>query len=240
MRILLIDNEELFRQGLRALLSNREDCQVVGEAATARTGQVIAQQANPEIIVIDIRPAGAGGPASIRELSRHCPSAKILVLTAWNDGRLLGQALHAGASAVVFKTSSLDELMQAMSTAMSGRRHLPPALRKELLLEGLRVHDEADPLSSLSAREKEVFDLICRGRSTKDAARELCVSGKTIETHRSRINAKLGVRSTADLIRFAAANGLLDPGAAAFQKAEFRYATQAAEQGGGINEHAGT
>jgi two-component system response regulator NreC len=211
MRVLLVDDQRLFREGLCALLRARHDVEIVGQASTAREAYALVQRLHPDVVVTELLLPGVDGVAAAREIRRLQPECKLLVLTACKESRRLQAAWLSRIDACVTKDESADSLFAAISSLATGRRFVSPALRKTG--SALRVIDERhkdndDPLAQLSLREREVFDLVVRGFTTKKVAEELCISAKTVETHRTHINEKLAAHCSADLVRYAFRNGV--------------------------------
>jgi two-component system, NarL family, response regulator NreC len=206
MRTLLVDEQRMFRAGLCAVLAGHRDVDVVGEAESARQAYDLVRRLGPQLVITELLLPGVDGIAAAREIRRLDPQCKILVLTACKDGSRLQSAWLSGVDAVVTKDETVETLSSAIASLHSGRRYAAPSLRRTgcalRFIDDRRVHGP-DPHTELSLREREVFDLIVRGFSTKATARELCISPKTVETHRTHINQKLAVHSTADLVRYA-------------------------------------
>jgi two-component system response regulator NreC len=211
MRLLLVDEQRLFREGLCALLRERGCAEVVGEASGAREAYELVRKLRPQLVVLELVLPGVDGVTAAREIRRLLPECKILVLTACKDSVRLQSAWSCGIDACVTKDEPVDALLAAIASLKVGRRHVSPVLRRTG--SALRTIDERhsrgdEPLARLSLREREVFDLVVRGFSTKAVAQELCISPKTVETHRAHINEKLAAHSTADLVRYAFRNEL--------------------------------
>jgi len=201
----------MFRDGLRALLREHDDVEIVGETPSARQAYELVQRLGPQLVITELVLPGVDGVTAAREIRRLRPECKILVLTACREKVRLQSAWLVGIDACVTKDESVETLLSAIARLRTGRRFISPMLRRTGA--ALRNIDErysrgADPLASLSPREHEVFDLIVRGASTKAVARELCISPKTVETHRTHINEKLALHSTADLVRYSFHNAL--------------------------------
>jgi DNA-binding NarL/FixJ family response regulator len=216
MQLVLVDDHQMFRAALRALLSLRTEMEVVGEAGDATEAVRIAEATQPDVIVVDLQLPGPDGIAVTRELVRRRRTAKVLILSATARAFSAAQALAAGAKGYAVKTQSGDELMGAIESVARGEGYLAPGLSRMLVQQYLGAAPQpgveravADPLAALSAREREVFGLAIRGTSNEGIARHLVISVKTVETHRTNINRKLRVHSTADMVRFAAVHGLL-------------------------------
>lgn len=209
MRLLLVDEQRLFREGLAALLRERGGGEIVGEASGAREAYELVRRLRPQLVVLELALPGVDGVTAAREIRRLLPECKILVLTACKDSGRLQSAWSSGIDACVTKDEPMDALLAAIAALKVGRRHVSPVLRRTG--SALRTIDERrcrgeDSLARLSLREREVFDLVVRGFSTKAVAQELCISPKTVETHRAHINEKLAAHSTADLVRYAFRN----------------------------------
>ena len=221
MRVLLVDDQRLFREGLCALLRARGGVEIVGQASSARESYALVQRLHPDVVVTELLLPGVDGIAAAREIRRLQPTCKLLLLTGCNERRRLQAAWLSGIDACVTKDESADTLVAAMTSLATGRRFVSPALRRTG--SALRViddcyADDSDPLAQLSLREREVFDLVVRGFTTKKVAQELCISAKTVETHRTHINEKLAAHCSADLVRYAFRNGVPSSSAAGLVK----------------------
>jgi DNA-binding NarL/FixJ family response regulator len=208
LHLLLVDDHPLLIKALRALLAEgRDDLDIVGEASTAREAVSLVETCDPDLVIMDIMLPGPSGLVATREIRRIRPDCKILILTAVAEPTMALEALSAGAAGFALKTQDLAELRVAIDTILSGRRYVAPAMK--LKLEAGDLDNSWTGLSELSRREKEIFDLIVAGYSNKRLAKTLFISVRTVETHRARINRKLGVHSTAELLRFATRHALL-------------------------------
>ena len=210
MRVFVVDDEPLIREGLRHTLAAEPGIEVVGEAATARDAFVGIERTRPEVVLMDLALPGMDGAAAVRDLRTRAPGSRVLILTIHDRLADALEALAAGAAGFALKTEPLPALVAAIHHVASGGRYVAPSLasivdRRRADLDGAAN----DVLSPLSIREREVFNLVVNGAAISTIARELCVSGKTVSTHVTRIHRKLGCRRAADLIRFAAVHGLL-------------------------------
>jgi two-component system response regulator NreC len=189
---------------LRTLLENEGDLVVSGEASSARQAYELADAKHPDLIVLDVSLPGVDGVAAARELKRRLPEARILMLSMYRERHMVAQALASGANGYALKRQPPEQVLSAIRSVARGDRYLAPELGP------VEEKDEhTGPLDPLSPREREVFQLLVRGFSNPRAAKELCISVKTVETHRTHIHHKLGVHSVAELMRFAAMNDLL-------------------------------
>jgi DNA-binding NarL/FixJ family response regulator len=210
-RIVIVDDHQLFRSGLAALLTQDPEVTLVGEAGDARTAYSIVEQTNPDVVLIDIGLPGTNGVAVVRELLRRERRRKILMLTMHASDEFVAQAILAGALGYALKDQPPAEIREAIKTVARGDRYLSPTLAPEVIDVCARRRRGSDdgPLGALSAREREVFDMLVRGYSNEAVARHLSISVKTVETHRTHIMKKLRLHSLPDMIRFATRHQLI-------------------------------
>ena len=213
MRIALVDDHQIFRDGLRAALLPHADLEVVAEASNGRMLLEQLDVAKPAIVVLDVALPGMNGFAVTRELRRRDPQCQIMVLSIHGTDENVMEALDAGARGYALKNQLAEDIVAAVRVVAGGDYYFAPKIPKSVLERHHRRRRGEDPTSSplqeLSRREREVFDLVVRGFTNQSVSRELTISVKTVETHRARINSKLAVHSTAELVRFAAVRGLL-------------------------------
>jgi DNA-binding NarL/FixJ family response regulator len=207
VRIVLVDDHRLFRDGVRAILGAYPDLELVGEAADAREAEQLLDDVPHDLLIVDVTLPGSNGVALMRNRKRKKDKRPILVLTMHHSADIVADAFAAGATGYALKQQSEAELVDAVRCAASGRRYLAPQIPPEVL-DG-RAAAGNSVLSLLSSREREIFDLIVRGSTNADVAKQLFISIKTVETHRTRILRKLGVHSLGELIRLAVRHGLL-------------------------------
>lgn len=213
LRLLLVDDHQLFREGLQALLATQPDLEFVGEAANVREALALVETTEHDLMVVDIALPGSNGIALLHELRRRRYAQPVLILTMHSQRDMIMEAFEAGAIGYALKNQGVSELLVAVRATARRQRYVTPSLASTITtFEDVprRPHATQDGVFGvLSAREREVFDLLVRGYSNIDAAHELFVSSKTVETHRCRIYRKLEVHSVGDLIRLAARHGLL-------------------------------
>lgn len=211
IRILLADDHRILRQGLRGLLSADKDFDVIGEAEDGRSAVAMAERLTPDVIVMDIGMPDLNGIDATRQIVERVPAARVIALSAYADRRLISEVLKAGASGYLMKDSAFDELVEAIRTAAAKKVYLSPKIASELVDDYVRMSKDPVPtvFESLSPREREVLQLIAEGHSTKEVARILKVSVKTVETHRRQLMNKLNLFSVAELTRYAIHEGLV-------------------------------
>jgi two-component system, NarL family, response regulator NreC len=208
IKVLIVDDHAVVRAGLRLLLEAEEDIEVVGEAGTAREAIFEVRSSEPDVVLMDVvMPGGSGIDATPRVLHER-PEARVLVLSMQDDPSYVREAFEAGASGYVLKEAADAEVVAAVREVAGGRSYVNPALGARLVAADseARKRAEADPLSD---REREVLRLLALGHTNQEIAKMLYISVRTAETHRAHIMQKLGLRSRADLVRHALADGLL-------------------------------
>jgi DNA-binding NarL/FixJ family response regulator len=208
MKIVIIDDHALYREGLKQVLARLPDCEVVGEAGSARAAFPIIDAKRPDLVILDLLLPGMDGCSAARELGRRLPLARVLVLTVCDTIDDMFDAFGAGVVGYVLKSEPVPALYEAVRCAYRGERYLSPALAARS--EETRVGALGNTaLAALSVREREVFHLATEGLANTEIARELCISRKTVETHKYRLQKKLGLHNANDLLRFAALHGLI-------------------------------
>lgn len=213
IRVMIADDHAILRAGLRMLLQAEPDMEVVAEATDSQQAVDRARVYRPDVILLDISMPGVGGLEVIQTLKRELPALKVLILTMYDDPEYLRQALSAGASGYVLKRAADTELLSAIRAVYEGGTFLHPS-HARLLLNGMldreRTKGEKQPYDLLSEREREVVRLVAMGYTNQQIAERLYLSVKTVETYRSRAMEKLGLRSRAELVRYALEHNLLD------------------------------
>jgi len=208
IRVMLVDDHAVVRAGFHHLIETFADMQVVGEAASGEEACRQAQTLQPDVIVLDISMPGIGGLETIGRLARVAPQARVLVLSVHENEPFPSLALERGASGYLTKRCAPEELVQAVREVAHGRRYLASDVARRIALG--RTDGEAKRLASLSPREFEVFSCLARGRSVNEIAASLNLSPKTVHVHRANLLAKLGVKTTTDLVHIAVRMGVVD------------------------------
>jgi DNA-binding NarL/FixJ family response regulator len=203
--ILIADDHVVVREGLRALLE-AYGYQVVGEAADGREALALARRLRPDVAVLDVGMPSLNGVDTARNMRREAPDTRVVVLTVHAEDNVVVGALRAGVRAYVLKTQAAADLVRAIGDVLQGAIYLSPAVSSALV--DAFLSDDATPADPLTPREREVLQLIAEGHSTRQVAATLHISVKTAETHRANIMAKLDVRDTAGLVRYAIRRGL--------------------------------
>ena len=209
MRVLLAEDHELVRQGIRVMLERTGEYQVVAEAADGREAVAMVRASGPDVAILDVGMQNLNGIEATRQIRTISPTTRIVMLSMHADMLYVQEALRAGARGYVLKGAAFKELLTALEQVCAGKTYLSPALTK-VSADTLRrpYHPAPATLASLTAREREVLQLIAEGNSGTEIAQSLGVSARTVESHRERIMAKLDLHSIADLTRFAIRNGL--------------------------------
>jgi two-component system, NarL family, response regulator NreC len=224
IRLMLVDDHEVIRVGLKTFLQTQPDFEVVAEAGNGEDAVDRAMESHPDVILMDITMPGVDGMEATRRLRVLCPKCLVLALTVHDDKQYLMQMLAAGASGYITKQAAAEELVEAIHTIASGNVYLQPALARWLLedyqrLSGQRASprtvqsEEADGrvigLEILSLRERQVLEMVAQGVSNQDIGQRLELSHKTIARHRERIMKKLNMHSRTELVKFAIRTGLV-------------------------------
>lgn len=212
LRILLADDHTLVRQGLRKVLEERPEWEVVAEAGDGREAVRLAEQSKPDICILDVAMPLLNGIEATRQIARRVPNARILVLSMYSDEAYVAQILQAGAAGYILKDSADVDLIQAVTEVARGKSFFSPPIARVMLDDYVRQLAEkgiAGRFDSLSDREREVFQLIAEGKVNKEIAALLSISLSTVETHRARIMEKLDLHSAAEIVLYAVRRGVI-------------------------------
>jgi DNA-binding NarL/FixJ family response regulator len=212
LRVLLVDDHRLMREGLRHILESTTGIQVVGEAEDGRSALAAVEDFHPDVVVMDVGMHGMNGIEATQRIRQDHPEVKVVALSAHADKRYVRNMVRAGAAAYVLKESASDDLLRAVRAAAEGEHYLSPRITGCLLeswtapaaLDASSVHE------ILGAREREVLQLLSEGKTSKEIAGRLALSVKTVETHRRNITHKVGLKSIAELTKYAVREGLTD------------------------------
>ena len=208
IRVLLVDDHELLRAGLRTRLEKEHGIEVVGEADTAERAVVLAGRLKPDVILLDLLLPRTSGYDAIPQLKRVAPDAQILVVSSQAAPSSVRRALSAGASGYIPKRVSDRELVTAIEQVATGDGYVEPGLGAKLV-----VDTSVPALEPLSERERDIVQLLALGYTNQEIAQKLFISVRTVDTHRAHIMRKLELESRAELVMFALANGVIGPNA---------------------------
>jgi two-component system, NarL family, response regulator NreC len=211
LSVILADDHQVIREGLRNLITDQSDMEVIAEASNGRQAIDLCDEMKPDIVVMDVAMPDLNGIEATRQIISDCPSTKVLALSMHADKHYAAGMLGAGASGYVLKDCAFDELADAIRRVASGKSYLSPEIEGVVLrdyVERLSGEGGESAFSVLTDREREVLQLVAEGHTTKQIAADLHVSVKTIESHRQNIMDKLEIRSIAELTKYAIREGL--------------------------------
>ena len=208
-RVLIVDDHEVIRRGLRTLLETRQNLDVVGEAASGREALRVAHETSPDIAIIDYSLPELNGRDLTLELRKSFPRIEVLIYTVHEREEMIMDVLQAGARGFVLKSDSEQHLLAAIDALSIHRPYFSGAISETLLAQLLRNKPQ-HTLSTLTHREREVVQLIAEGKINKQVAQVLSISIKTVETHRATAMQKLNLRTTAELVRYAVRNNIVE------------------------------
>lgn len=214
IRVLLVEDHTIVREGLRLLLSREPDITVVAEAANGRQAVTAVGKHRPDIVIMDISMPDMDGLEATRIIRAEHPAVQVLILTMHESDEFFFRALEAGAAGYIVKKAAMDDLVSGVRDVARGDAVLYPSMAKKLIrdyVSHVQEAPEAEGYPSLSDREREVFFLLAKGLTNQQIADQLVISPSTVQTHRSRIMQKLGLQVRADLVRYAIRHGLIEP-----------------------------
>jgi DNA-binding NarL/FixJ family response regulator len=216
IRVVLADDHNLVRAGIRALLERLPGVEVVGEAADGREALALVVKTKPDLALLDIGMPSLNGLEAAPRIARESPGTRVVILSMHSDEKHVAQALRLGVAGYVLKDSFVDELPVLVRAVMQGETYLSPGISKQVVeaLKGrMAAADAESPAAAelLTPRQREILQLIAEGKSTKEIAATLDLSIKTVETHRTQIGQRLKIRDVAGLVRYAIRIGLISP-----------------------------
>jgi len=210
IKVLVVDDHELVRTGLKHILAGASDVEVVGDAETGELAITQVKTLMPDIVLMDINMPGIGGIEATRKIRRLYPKTQIIVVTVHSDTACPTQLYDAGAMGYVTKGFPADELFEAIRVVSRGKPYISNEISRKLTLEKISGIDSASPFSILSRRETQVLMMIIQGKKNQDISDSLCLSPKTISTYRHRLFEKLAVDTDVELIFLAISHGLIE------------------------------
>jgi DNA-binding NarL/FixJ family response regulator len=211
IKVLLVDDHRLVREGLSSLLAAYDNIKVVGEAADGRQAVRLAQSLTPDVIVMDIAMEGLNGIEATKQIVDSCPNCRVVILSMHATSEYIHNSFRAGATGYLLKESAGQEVVEAITVVAQGRKYLShrlsETLAEELISDEKRIRS-GGPIQSLSPREREIIQLVVEGKSSSQIATILFLSVKTIETYRSRLMKKLDIPNIPALVKFAIKHGI--------------------------------
>ena len=209
--VVLVEDHQVVREGVRALLEAQPDLAVIGEAASGLGVTDLVERLTPDILILDLMLPGLSGLEVARQVSHRVPTTRILILSMHANEAYVLQALSSGASGYILKDSSAQDLVRAIHEVMEGHRFLSPPLSERAIEAYMQKAQDAllDPYDALTSREREVLHLAAEGRTNAEIATELSISPRTAEVHRANLMRKLNLRNQTELIRYALRRGIL-------------------------------
>ena len=210
IKVLLADDHSIVRAGLRRIVEESGDMEVIAEAADGREAIRLVRETAPDVAVIDISMPGLDGLEVVSRLRGHCPDLPILILTMHEEGQYVVRAIQAGAMGYMTKQSAPEQLLKAIRKIHAGSRYLTDEAAETLALRIAKGTGEQSPLDSLSMRELQVLRRLAMGHTNREIASAYSISIKTVDTYRSRLLKKLDLRNNAELSRFAIQNRLIE------------------------------
>ena len=208
IKILLVDDHTIVRQGLKLILSAHADLQVIGEAANGREAVELAGKLKPDIVLMDVAMPELNGIEATRRMVEANSRLRVLVLSMHKEAVYVREILRAGARGYILKDAIDTELLNAVRSVAQGDGYISPAVSGALLTD--YQQKATDPIDLLSSREREVLQLIAEGKTNKEIATRLNLSVYTVDSHRGKVMEKLNLHSTGELVRFAMKHGLID------------------------------
>ena len=211
IKVLVVDDHAMFRQGICALVGSYEDLEVVGEAENGREAIEKVREFSPEVVLMDIAMPIMGGLEATRRIQKEAPNTKVLVLTQYDDSEYVLSLVRAGAKGYISKTATSSELISAIRAVNAGEFFLYPSAAKTLIEEYLRrAGGEKDGYDRLTSREREILQLVAEGQTNREIADRLVIGVKTVLRHRTNIMEKLGFHNRTELIKYAISKGLIE------------------------------
>jgi len=212
MRILLADDHALVRAGIRSLLEKIAGIQVIAEAGNGREALELIGSENPDIVLMDTAMRELGGLEALPRITKNFPKVRVIILSAHANEEYVIRALRSGAAGYMLKDAAAHELEFALRAVQEGKTYLSPSISRTVIDSYLqRVGGGMGPLEDLTARQREILQLIAEGKNTKEIAGRLDISVKTVEAHRLQLMARLGIHDVPGLVRYAIRNGLVSP-----------------------------
>ncbi len=210
IRVVLVDDHDLFRAGVRSILQAQDGMVVVGEYSNGEDAVAAVRVESPDLVLMDVNMPGIGGVEATRKILQVAPDVRVIAVTVLSDDPFPNQLLDAGARGFISKGSGSDEMLEAIRTVMRGQHYISGDVAQKLTLANFRNRGESSPLGTLSAREMQVMMMITSGQGTQQISDALFLSPKTVSTYRHRLYEKLDVSNDVELTHLAIRHGLID------------------------------
>jgi len=213
VKLMLVDDHKIVRQGIKKLLEEEPDLQVAGEAANGREAVKKATELKPDVILMDITLSNLNGLEATKQIKKVLPDVKVIMLTMHKNEEYVLQSFQAGASGYILKEGAVEELVSAIRSIHQDKSFLSPTISKTLIdayLRKMETGKTETPFDLLTDREREVLQLIAEGSTNREVAKSLFISVKTVEAHRAHIMQKLNIHDIAKLVKYAIQKGLVD------------------------------
>jgi two-component system response regulator NreC len=212
IKVVVADDHTILRQGIKALLDNQEEIEVVGEAKDGREAIKAIEALSPDVILMDIAMPGLNGLEATRRIKKKFPMTKVVVLTMHTNEEYIFQILNAGADGYLVKETAFQDLISAINSVHRGEAFMSPSISKKVMTDYIQraQGEEKVGFDTLTTREREILQLVAEGNSNKKIAAALFISPKTVETHRAHIMDKLNIHDRAGLIKYAIRKGMIN------------------------------
>ncbi len=209
IKVMLVDDHDLVRTGIKRLLEDQANINIVAEATSGEQALELVSEKDPDVVLMDINMPGIGGLEATRKLLQRKPELKIIVVTMHEDDMFAQRLLKAGAMGYLTKGAQVDEILQAVQAVMEGHRYLSTSIAQQLALSQM-AEEDSSPFESLSERELQVLLMMMDGHTISAISEKLCLSPKTVSTYRTRLYSKLGVQNDIELARLALQYGVVE------------------------------
>lgn len=212
VRIVLADDHPIVRQGMRHLLETQKDLEIIGEAEDGLQTVRLVDELKPDILIVDMMMPGLNGLEALRQVKKLAPKTHVIILSMQSADSYVLEAVKGGASGYILKETGPSELIQAIHKVIAGETFLSPKLSERLSAGFVESGDDTlrDPYELLTTREREILQMAAEGMSSTEMGEKLVISPRTVETHRSRLMRKLGLRNQTELVRYALQRGILE------------------------------
>lgn len=208
--VLLVDDHDLVRVGIRRLLSDVKDLKVIGEAKSGEEAVRFARELRPDVVLMDVKMPGIGGLEATKKIVRLDSNIKVLAVTVYGEEPFPSRLLQAGAAGYLTKGSGIEEMINAIKTVFAGQKYLSSEVAQQLALKHVGGEPDSSPLDILSEREMQIMIMITKGVKVQEISDKLCLSPKTVNSYRYRLFEKLKVNSDVELTHLAMRHGMLD------------------------------